>query len=133
MKLMIGDRGTGKSTELVKWLLEKPDDRVILTCSEEMAKHLQGMVREASTGPLVKSNLGTETQRKLDLMVMSFRSRARLEGRKVEVAVDDLEQVLWQLLHTEIDLATMTVDQLAVPRCGDIVTELGDGREWARS
>lgn len=91
-KVFLGGRRTGRTTQMVAWLMEDPKHRILLTCSANEAGRLT---------------------REFDLpkgRVMAFDSQtARLSGdRHTAYGVDDADRVLQFLLQRPI--AAMSVE-----------------------
>lgn len=98
MRFMITPRGAGKSTYLFRWLQESPKDRlrVIVYSSQQRADMFYRIA-------LARGMFVDKTQ------FVSANCIDRLMGlSNIELAVDDVDDVLHALLRHNIDIVTAT-------------------------
>jgi hypothetical protein len=94
-QFITGGRGSGKTHAAVQWLLEKPEERVILTTGKQRVHEI--CAKYGLTGRQVISAQG------------HLKVPYALRGRDVEVAIDDLDDFLqrvFQPFHVMLVTAT---------------------------
>lgn len=111
MFVMVAGRGQGKSVTAVRWLLEQPGDRMLLTSSGHRRQHLMRVVQTAMSGTGSRSLYEHIATR---IAVVGERERY-LHAR--EIGIDDAEEVLRLLFGAEISF--MTVNGTLVPTFHD--------------
>jgi hypothetical protein len=123
MRWMLWGRQYGKTYQTIQWFLEEPTKRVIVCGTEAMAADIRRSLRQKIPhGPLVPETgliMGAgEWSRLLDKYIMNAASASgRLSGVRKQVAVDNLEFVLPQLLgNNKVELVTATgVNEMPPP------------------
>lgn len=100
MEIVVGGRGTGRTTTLCKWLMQgKPQgnagwSRVILVANDAQRRWCLQTLHE------VADNWSHEAAKLRvlallpELVMLTGQARSTLRGQKVEIAVDNLDDVL---------------------------------------
>jgi hypothetical protein len=101
MKLIIGGRQTGKTTELVNWWMERPVYRAIIVAGQQRADWI---IRDIAGEDKVLADLASRR-------IWSASNAPRdLRGWDIaEVAVDEIDTVLGMLLGSTASLSIGTI------------------------
>lgn len=102
MKIILGDRASGKSTEAVEWLVQDIDNRVVVVAHVASVTYLISVARN------LYPNLQVDWRQKF----VSAGAATHLRGRRVEVMVDEVDAVLGFFLGQSVSAATMTPSEL---------------------
>lgn len=115
MKWLIWGRKQGKTHQTIKWFLEDPDNRTILTHDENSARQLRGRVLDVYPGKLAVDmpypHL-TAWKKMVERHVVGVATWQRpghhdgWRGREYKIAVENLDLALPQLLHADVALVT---------------------------
>lgn len=100
---IIKPRAGGKTTALVNWVLGDLPHRIIVVADEQRADMLRDMIVHMAGGRLSREDL-----KAVNGLVVPFERRDSIRGRKVAVAIDDLDTVLQHMFWNEIHAFTMT-------------------------
>jgi hypothetical protein len=96
--ILIGDRQTGKTTNVIDWFLEDPDRRAILTFSEREADRVRHAVWSSQRAAEILQQGGSFTKDstpvslRLERSITSVTREHRLRGETRLFVVDNLEQ-----------------------------------------
>lgn len=121
IRWMLWGRQYGKTYQVIKWFMESPETRVIVTSNAVMADNL----RRQLLGKLPYGDdflaTGDDWEALLEKNVIKYGQHDQLKGRKVEVAVDDLDMILHQVFGgNEVRMVTATgVNESPVGLCVD--------------
>ncbi len=102
MKLIIGGRQTGKTTELVNWWKELPEDRAIIVAGKQRADWILADIAlddEPLARFAAKRRIFSASNVPRDLLGWDIR----------EIAVDEIDTVLGMLLGTTASLTVGTI------------------------
>ena len=99
MKIVHGGRATGKSTQVITWAAQKPN-RVVVVPSMVVAKPMIEAARRRYP----------HLERDWSKTFILASSTHHLQGRDVEIFVDELDWVLKTLLGTSSRIAGFTVN-----------------------
>lgn len=95
--LIVRPRQAGKTTALVMWWKQDQANRVMLVSTLDEAKWIHRNHYSQVDWNWFRTNA----------IVLPFEARERLTGRReLEVGIDNLELVLWQLLGHNVSIAT---------------------------
>lgn len=99
MKVFVSGRQGGKTTAMIEWLREDPDNRMVVCATEERAKYF-------------RLRAGSARDR-----VVSYTNYQRSHGRPVELGIDDLDFLLATIFTPRIGMVTLT-GEFEGPRWG---------------
>lgn len=103
MIILTGGRASGKTSAIIRWLVEAPGHRGIVCVDEQRKRHIINMLRDAYPHMDVSWKNHVLTA---DFVFASGGQNMR--GRFMpELAIDDCETVLMRLLGSRIEMATM--------------------------
>lgn len=91
------DRGTGKTTLVCRWAAEKPESRVVVVAHAVQLRSVRDLLEGFGLTPAQAARC-----------VIHASSVNQLRGRTVEVAVDEVDAVLAQVIGLNVVLATVT-------------------------
>lgn len=106
MNIIIGDRGKGKTTQIIEWFLDDPHNRVIITHSEHYARQLRSIVFRKSV-----SSRNREISKELLEKAITYPSgliSTRYKGK--QIGIDNVEMVLANFFNNGIDTITANLD-----------------------
>lgn len=102
MRWMVWPRQYGKSYEIGKWWLEDPQNRVIVTANEEIAR-IRRRELEDKLLDFYSGLFAVEITKLLKRNIMSYRSWQNMRGvngSNIQVAIDDLDYILQSVFGT---------------------------------
>jgi hypothetical protein len=102
MKIITGARQTGKTTKMIQWIGQDLSKRFLVTFSTREQDRLRRQY------PSCKDNIFT---------YQSFREKAmtaRFDDSQVEVAVDNADYILEQVVGTFVRIATFNKEELTL-------------------
>lgn len=114
MRIICGDRATGKSDVLLGWLLDDPDHRVIMAVNERMAENLvgQGRRKAAKRRDHVYANAPESWWQKR--VVTVNRPDHWQRASNIEVAIDNLDLLLSYITRSQRPLICTSSDYVQV-------------------
>jgi hypothetical protein len=109
---VITGRRQGKTHKVVKWWLEDPEHRVVVTAARG---HVNHFIREVEK-ELIRSNMPAEfIRRYMELarhQIVYFTSPDQFRGMPYEFAVEDMDHLLARIFGRSPSLVTMTATDL---------------------
>lgn len=120
MIVLTGGRQSGKTSALIRWLMESPD-RGILCLDQQRAEHLVRTLQRAY--PYIRRNW-RENIVTVEGMLHFIRgrgSRLSLSGPFREMGIDDAEEVLSKLFGTQVGIAAMTATWIPLSQGNDTI------------
>jgi len=104
MIVVTGGRRSGKTSAVIRWLLEDPQYRAVAVLNHERRQHLRAMLREV-VPHINPTNFRILTVQELyGFMVAPNQQRGDIH----EIAIDDAEEVLKQLFGARVGFMAMT-------------------------
>jgi hypothetical protein len=104
MRVIAKPRHEGKTTDLIQWLRDSPDDqsRVIVSANSELSMYLYRQhLEEFESWQFVGLNEVTQ----------GAWSGVRLRGKEIVLALDDVDMLIRNAIkYWPVDVVTMTVD-----------------------
>lgn len=113
---MVAGRGQGKSFTAIRWLLEQPQDRVLITSDLSRRKHLLHVAERLVTRRMRDKHTFNRYVADRILPVATLTERFHLSVRSFasEVGIDDAEEVLRILFQARVELATFNATLIPV-------------------
>lgn len=101
LTIISANRGRGKSTLLAKWLMEKPETRVVLVANTSQRQNILAMVCAESDNPKAVA----------ERVILFTHAQSQLRGMpyNLEVAVDNLEFLFSEVLGRQPTVVTTSV------------------------
>jgi hypothetical protein len=114
IRWLLWGRQYGKTYQTIKWFLEDPENRVIISADEQTADYTRRQIMRYIGGPIDDVEYVATTRRMLKRSVVSVWSWQRSDitgvrnGVRRKVAVDNLDLVLPALLGADVAMVTAT-------------------------
>lgn len=112
---MVAGRQQGKSVTAVRWLMEQPSERVLLTSTEDRKHHLARIAsrllpaREMSHGDFVHAKHFI-----IDRILVADTYNLAMRGIAAEIGIDDAEEVLRILFGRPVGFAAFNATLVPV-------------------
>lgn len=126
IRWMLWGRQYGKTYQVIKWFLEDPEHRVIVTSNAIMVDDLLRRVTAVQSVAPWDADQDSPAARKywqdfLKKSIIRYTTADQLIGRKVDVAVDNLDMILHTMFAgNEVRMVTATgVNESPVGLCVD--------------
>jgi hypothetical protein len=117
--VLTGGRASGKTSALIRWVMENPSERGILCLDEQRARHIIHMFER------VYPNFTWEWKHNVvtvQYMLYSTRGRGNhlsLQGPFREIGIDDAEEVLSRLFGSRVGMAVMNATWIPLGNVSD--------------
>lgn len=115
IRWMLWGRQYGKTYQVIKWFLEDPEHRVIVTSNAVLAEDTRRQLQDKYPHDPSRARTRAKAEAWRELLESSVlpynddTARRLRDGRKVEVAVDNLELILYRMFGgNEVRLVTAT-------------------------
>lgn len=109
MRLWVGGRQSGKTTKLVRWLVESDEHYLVTAYGVDYIRNLVVRVLSPDQQNPITADVVNEVMRRV-YTVDDLRQGRRPTERVQRWAVDDVDQLLVSLVRAPVDIATHGAD-----------------------
>lgn len=121
MIVLTGGRQSGKTSAVIRWLMEAPGHRGVLVLNEDRKIHLIRTLQRAYPDLIGRVHWRDYVITVDDVQGGFFRGRDHRHGPFVELGIDDAEEVLSRLFGSRVEMAAMTATWIPLSQNNDTI------------